>query len=164
MSRTPGVLAAALLALASSPAAAHVDKCDAMGLYANADYENLCKISSPTTQNLWVCVFANPPDIHMTFNKDTPLHVTVRQKGCEGHSNLDGQFPGNLRRAGGQPATVCGVNIDDYLKRLNAVQKMGAAGGKSTVVTALLAAEERGRLDKSLGQTYIDKSKDFGCN
>ncbi|TAX71824.1 hypothetical protein ELI03_08775 [Rhizobium leguminosarum] len=113
-------------------ASARVSTRQALTLYGNAALSGLCTHLSTT--RLWVCELSDSPDIHLTFNADTPLHITVRTQlditvrtpSCEGNSVFDGEWPGKLEIAPGQPNTVCNVKIYDkkdgggYLDRLNA--------------------------------------------
>lgn len=154
-----------VLVAGTTPAIAQVPTCQALSLYGNAFNEKLCKSLSPTTQNLWVCGLADSPDIHTTFNAATALHVTVRNNpappGCEGNSQLAGHWPGGLVIAGGQPAMVCNVNVQNWVNRLNAVNQLPA--GHATLCRAgFLAALAKGA-DPALMQTYLDTCQAIGC-
>jgi hypothetical protein len=163
------LVAGALLALAAAfatPAAAQVPTCEALTLYGNAFNEHLCRSLSPTTQNLWVCdLSGGAPDVHTTFNAGNPLHLTVRNNpsppGCQGNSTLGGNWPGALVIAPGQPAMVCGVSVQNYVNRLNAVVQVPA--GAHTLCTApFIDAIARGA-DPALMQTYINTCGNIGC-
>jgi hypothetical protein len=127
--------------------------CNRVLMYGNAATSGLCRSLSPATQNLWVCELASGPDIHTTFNNSTALHVTVRGSGCEGNSYLAGNW-NNLARQQGQPQTVCGVNIDNYVNRLNAVPL-----AHNTVTSAFTAAQAAGRITPAVATSYIN----LGC-
>ncbi|MGO6846626.1 hypothetical protein [Rhizobium ruizarguesonis] len=106
---------------------ANVATRQALTLYGNAALTGLCRHLS--TNRLWVCELSDNPDIHLTFNADTALHITVRTPSCEGNSVLDGEWPDNLKLAPGQPEKVCNVKIydekeGDYLDRLNALPEI----------------------------------------
>jgi hypothetical protein len=172
--RSFGAAAAVAALLVSSPALAQgpVPICDALSLYANGARTGLCKSLSPTTQNLWVCgLTGEVTDVHTTFNAATALHVTVRVNPgaptCQGNSTLTGVYPampGNLlRRVAGQPAIVCGVSIDNYLLRLNAVPQLPAAPGQNRVQTAMLNALAAGRVTAGDAQTYMNTAVAQGC-
>jgi hypothetical protein len=157
------IAAAAVTALTTAQAGAAVSTCQALSLYANAANTGLCKSVSPTTQNLWVCELAQSPDVHLTFNAGTNLHVTVRKlsPACEGLAQFNGAFPGGLTLA--QPHTICGVNVADYVPRLNAVPQLAAAPNQTLVKTAILAAKNRGRVTDAVAQTYIATATHQGC-
>ena len=158
------IAAAAALSLAgcqTAVAPAAVDRCQALTLYGNAAASGLCRSLSPTSQTLWVCELASSPDVHTTFNGSTNLHITVRMQGCEGYSNLDGAWPGQLRLAG-QPM-ICGVNVQNYGDRLNAQPRMPARPGMTFVRTAFVTAIERSRLAPALAQGYIDLGVQWNC-
>ncbi|QND33877.1 hypothetical protein HB772_17730 [Sinorhizobium meliloti] len=100
----------------------------ALSLYGNAALTGLCRHLGINRQ--WVCELSDSPDIHLTFNAGTALHITVRTPSCEGNSVFDGEWPGNLKIAPGQPDTVCNVKIydekegGDYVDRLNALPEI----------------------------------------
>jgi hypothetical protein len=63
----------ALVVVAQPARAQPVNTCEAITLYGNAANQGLCKSLSPGTQNHWVCdLTAGNPDIHLTFNANTP--------------------------------------------------------------------------------------------
>jgi hypothetical protein len=151
--------AVAFLVVASlaavAPAAAVVPTCAALTLYGNAVNEKLCKTLS--TNNLWVCELTSAqPDVHTTFNLVTPLHLTVRtaNNACQGNSNLNGNFPGALALAGGAANMVCGVNLTNYVARLNAVARMAAAHGSTMCRTAFTTATANGRITAAVNNHY----------
>lgn len=151
---------------AASPAIAQVPTCEALTLYGNAFNEKLCRSLSPTNQNLWVCGLTNDaPDIHTTFNVLTPLHLTVRNNpsppGCTGNSTLAGNWPGNLTIGLGQPAVVCGVNVQNWVDRLNAVNRL-PAGGQTLCRAGFLAALANGA-NPALMQTYLNTCAAQAC-
>lgn len=154
------VIAAAFCGpIAAGPAAAQVPVCRALTLYGNAAADRLCKTLSPTTQNLWVCGLTDGnPDIHTTFNVGTPFHVTVRNNpappGCEGNTNLTAAG-GALAIQAGQPANVCGVDIQSYVNRLNAVPAAPPVVGQSACRAGFLAAQANGRMTPALVATYL---------
>lgn len=97
--------------------------CDALKLYGNAAVAGgLCRALS--TNNLWVCeitgAVGNNPDVHLTFNAATELHVTVRTPTCEGNAYVQGTM-GHFTWVGAAPAPLCNVVVTNYLARLNAV-------------------------------------------
>ncbi len=149
------IAAVATGSLATAQAVAVVPTCQALSLYANAANTGLCKSLSPTTQNLWVCELAQSPDVHLTFNAGTNLHITVRKlsPACEGAAQFNGVFPGGLTLA--QPHSICGVNVANYVPRLNAVAQLPAAPNQPLVKTAILAAKNKGRVTDAVAQTYI---------
>lgn len=154
-----------LLAYASS-AAAQVPTCEALSLYGNAFNQGLCKSLSPTTQNLWVCGLTDgATDVHTTFNAANPLHITVRinpgAPTCQGNSTLTGNWPGALAIAAGQPALICGVNVQTRVDRLNAVNQLPA--GASTLCRAGFLAALAGGADAALMQTYLNTCVATGC-
>jgi hypothetical protein len=161
------VLVLGVVTTAASPASAQVATCEALTLYGNAVSEGLCKILSPGTQNLWVCSLTDAnPDVHTTFNTATDLHLTVRVSpappGCEGNSTLAGNWPGALQIAGGQPAALCNVGLDNYVARLNAVQQM-PAGGQSLCRAPFLAAQAAGKISPALAQSYLNLCTAQAC-
>lgn len=158
------IAGAAVAALTLASAAQAVPTCESLSLYANAANTGLCRSLSPTTQNLWVCELSDNPDIHLTFNAGNNLHITVRKlnPACEGNSQFNGNFPGALTLAA--PAAICGVNIQNYLARLNAVPQMPAAHGQTRVQTAALAAVAARRLTIQVAQTYINTAGPHGQN
>jgi len=171
----------ALAFVDASPAAA-VPVCEALRLYASATESGLCKSLSPAGQNLQVCELSGTnPDIHTTFNAQTPLHITVRVpepvgvrqaaarrpapgghgaaaagKACEGNATFNGNWPGRLGLQ--QNAAICGVNVQSYLARLNAVPDAGAP------IEAFTALQTRGRLSAATANGYISLSRKNNCN
>ncbi|NEI51799.1 hypothetical protein GR217_29565 [Rhizobium leguminosarum] len=92
---------------------------EALTLYGNAALSGLCRHLGINKQ--WVCELSDDPDIDLTFNAATALHITVRTPTCEGNSVLDGEWPANFGIATGQPKKVCNVEIyKNYVDRLNA--------------------------------------------
>ncbi len=161
---TVGMLLASL-ALAT-PAMAQVPTCEALSLYGNAYNEKLCKSLSPTTQNLWVCGLTDGmTDVHSTFNAVNPLHITVRinpgAPTCQGNSTLAGNWPGALTIAVGQPAAICGVNVQSRVDRLNAVNQL-PAGGSTLCRAPFLAALAHGA-DPALMQSYLNTCMAMAC-
>ena len=151
-------MAAAALTMATGAQA--VTTCQALSLYTNAANTGLCRSLGPTTQNLWVCVLADNPDIHLTFNAGTNLHITVRKLNpdgsvrCEGNAQFNGVFPGALALA--QPHLICDVTVASYVPRLNDVAQIAATPNQTFVQTAALAAVAANRLTHTVAQTYID--------
>lgn len=127
--------------------------CNRVLMYGNAAASGLCRSLSPASQNLWVCELSASPDIHTTFNNATALHLTVRSPSCEGNSYLQNNWP-NLARQQGQPQTVCGVSVDNYVARLNAVPQT-----YGTATQAFTAAQNAGRITPAVATSYIN----LGC-
>jgi hypothetical protein len=166
--------AAAVMAalFAGAPAHAQVAICDALSLYANGARTGLCKDLSPTTQNLWVCELTTAnPDIHLTFNANTALHITVRTpRGaptCQGNSTLAGSFPSvqnnPLARAAQQPQIVCSVDVDNYISRLIAVPELAAAHNQNRVQTAILNALAAGKVNQATANSYMATAVNNNC-
>jgi hypothetical protein len=161
------LLVGAVLGLGSQPATAQVPVCQALTLYGNAVFEGLCKSLSPGTQNLWVCAMTTGSrDVHTTFNAATALHLTVRDNpsppGCDQNSTFAGNWPGAIVIAAGQPVTICGVSVTNYVARLNAVNQM--AGGATTLCRApFLAASNSGKISPALAQTYLNLCNAQAC-
>ncbi|MBY3348908.1 hypothetical protein [Rhizobium laguerreae] len=132
----------------------------ALTLYGNAALTGLCRHLS--TNRLWVCELSDNPDIHLTFNADTALHITVRTPSCEGNSVLDGEWPGNLKIAAGQPKNVCNVKIydeeegGDYVNRLNALPEIF-----SECRDSFREASAMNRLNAQTANFYIGKCKRY---
>ncbi len=155
------------------PAAAQVPVCQALTLYGNAASESLCKTLSPGTQNLWVCALGNSgvTDVHTTFNAATALHLTVRDNpappGCEGNSTLAGTWPAGagagLVIAAGQQGTVCQVDLQNYIRRLNAVTRMAPAGGQSLCRSAFLSAGNQNKISQPVMQSYLNLCNQHMC-
>lgn len=165
--RARAAMKCALTLLAIAAPASHawaqaVPVCDGLTLYANAAASRLCKSVGPTTQNLWVCELAQGPDIHLTFNASTALHITVRTQKCEGYATLTGTFHGAapLALAAGQPGMVCGVNVAGYMPRLNAVPRLTP---QPYVTTAMNAAQASRRVTPAVATTYIQTATQRGC-
>lgn len=147
------------LLLAAAPCLAQVPVCDALTMYGNAANSGLCRTLSPTNQNLWVCGLTdNDPDVHTTFNVATALHVTVRTPPgvptCQGNSILAGNWPGALAIAGGQPAMVCNVGIQNWVNRLNAVPQV-PPGATTACRAGFLAANAAGRISVQVMNSYL---------
>ena len=53
---------------------------------------------------------------------------------------MDGTFPGHISIAAGQPRKIQGVDVENYVSRLNQVQQMPAAGGLTVCQTPFNAA------------------------
>lgn len=139
---------------------AQVATCDALKLYGNAVNEGLCKDLSPGNQNLWVCdLTGGSPDIHTTFNAATNLHLTVRHNpappNCQGNSQLTGFWPAGLGIMAGNPVTVCGVGVQNYVNRLNAVNQVPAMPGQSLCRSAFLTAQANGKLSPTKTAQYL---------
>jgi hypothetical protein len=147
--------------------------CDALTLYGNAAASGLCKNLSPTSQMLWVCELTqDDPDVHTTFNLTEPLHVTVRtppgMPTCEGRSNLGGTWTGMtagaLTIAAGEPTTVCGLDIQSWVTRLNGVPlSMVGMTTNPLCKAGFLAAQAAGTLTLSVAQSYLDMCSNQGC-
>lgn len=161
-------LCCALLMAGAAPASAQpVPVCEALTMYGNAVNTGLCRSLSPTTQNLWVCALTDSdPDVHTTFNLATALHVTVRTPPgvptCQGNSTLTGHWPAALAIAGGQPAVICGVGIQNWVNRLNAVPQM-PAGGQTLCTAPFLAAGAAGRISQNTMQSYLNTCNAQAC-
>jgi hypothetical protein len=157
------VLATAICALAAVPfPALAVTNCEGLTLYGNAKNEGLCRTLSPTTQNLWVCGLTDgATDVHVTFNRGTPMHLTVRinpgNPTCEGNTPIGGAFPGALTMPGA-PANICGVDPLNWLTRLNAVAQM-AAGGSTLCEEPFRTMIGNGRMTPADAQTYINQCR-----
>lgn len=153
------LIGSGLSLLIASPAFA-VTTCEGLTLYGNAAVTGLCKTLSPGTQNLWICELANSnPDVHITFNRTTPLHITVRAPACEGNSTLAGNWPGHLTIAPSQPATICNVNLQSYISRLNAVPQTYGCQASFTQAQALR------KITPTIGTSYINlcNARDLQC-
>ncbi|OKO70642.1 hypothetical protein AC629_10215 [Bradyrhizobium sp. NAS80.1] len=145
-----------------------VPVCDALTLYGSAVNSGLCKRLS--TSELWVCELTqNNPDIHMTFNKEFGLHLTVRlpKRSCEGKSELTGNWNERdghtLKLAKGQLPKACEVNLQNYAARLNATTRLNGAGGYSACMTAFQTARSRDRISGQEESFYIDLCKQNNC-
>jgi hypothetical protein len=146
----------AVIATQSALAQAKVSVNSALRLYGNAVNSRLCKRLSPANQNLWVCeLTGSNPDIHLTFNDKTNLHITVRRPGCEGKAWIVGNWPRGLVLNQHEPREICKVNVVNYVKRLNDVRE--ERGCKE----AFLEAKNRGRIDESVANSYIERCKQF---
>ncbi len=157
------IIAAASFAATTSAAAQAVPVCEALTLYGNAAASGLCKSLSPGNQNQKVCELSLNPDIHMTFNAGTRLHFTVRTPRCDRRSNLTGTWPNHLALAPNQPASICNVNVANYIHRLNAVPRLAAAPPNGLAVTAFNAAVQKRRLNQQAAQLYIDLAGQWNC-
>ncbi|WP_420405928.1 hypothetical protein [Nisaea sp.] len=145
------------LAAAPLPALA-VTNCEGFTLYGNAMNQGLCKSLSPATQNLWVCgMTTGSTDVHVTFNRGTPIHLTVRinpgNPTCQGNTPIGGAFPGALTMPGA-PAMICGVSTQNWLARLNAVAQM-PAGGATLCRAPFLAMIGNGKMSPGDANTYL---------
>ncbi|ANP90961.1 hypothetical protein [Rhizobium leguminosarum] len=143
----------------ASETLANVATRQALTLYGNAALTGLCRHLS--TNRLWVCELSDNPDIHLTFNADTALHITVRTPSCEGNSVLDGEWPDNLKLAPGQPKKVCNVKIvdekeGDYLDRLNALPEI-----ISKCEVSFQEAFLKNRLNAETANFYIGQCKRY---
>ena len=178
-------LVPALAFVQASPAAA-VPVCEALRLYASASASGLCKSLSPASQNLQVCELSSAnPDIHTTFNEATPLHITVRvpkaaepkavgvrqaaarrpapggrgalgeESACEGNATFNGNWPGRLGLQ--KNAAICGVNVQSYLARLNAVHDAGDP------IAAFTELQTKGKLSAAVANGYITLAKKNNC-
>jgi hypothetical protein len=82
--------------------------------------------STPNNQNLWVAeISTGNPEIHVTFNKSTQLHLTVRVgTTCDGYVNVGGTFPGHMILLAPLPrdGKICKVSVAPYLARLNGIE------------------------------------------
>jgi hypothetical protein len=140
---------------------------------------------------MMVCELAQGnPDIHLTFQyqhgnpNPSPLHITVgvaAPAACQTHSALAGNWPPPagaaglvIAPAGNQPAgwvrgpLVCqqppgqgGVNIQNYVDRLNAVGPV-AAGAQSACVSAFNAAQAKG-LNPGVAGNFIQACQALAC-
>lgn len=142
--------------------------CSGLGLYGNAAFEGLCKSLSPTTQNLWVCgMTTGITDVHVTFNATTAMHITVRinpaSPTCEGLAYMRGTFPNRFSLSPAQPTVICGVNVADYVARLNAVGAMPAIPGLSACQAAFDEAAGTLRLNSNIAGSYMNSCKKARC-
>lgn len=147
---------------------AQVPTCQALTLYGNAVNSGLCKSLSPTTQNLWVCALTDTnPDVHTTFNAVTALHVTVRQPPvnptCQGNSTLAGAWPAALAIGAGQPNALCGVNIQNWVNRLNAVAQMAPVPPQTACTAPFMAAGGAGRISPAVMNSYLGTCAAQAC-
>lgn len=160
---------AALLMTAASTAFAQVNTCNSLTLYGAAAADGLCKSLSPTSQTHWVCELATGnPDIHLTFNATTSLHLTVRIPGpsgptCEGNSYLAGTFPGKFSIQTGQPATICNVRVQDWVTRLNAVPQVPPPPAAAQCKAGFQKAADLGRITPTISNGYQQKCGDNKC-
>jgi hypothetical protein len=167
LARFGTLFTAALWMTAASTAFAQVNTCNSLTLYGAAAASGLCKSLSPTSQTHWVCeLAAGNPDIHLTFNAATALHLTVRIPGtsgptCEGNSYLAGTFPGKFSIQAGQPATICNVKVQDWVTRLNAVAPIPPQGAQCKA--GFQEAERLGRITASVSNGYQQKCTDNRC-
>lgn len=136
----------------ASQTLAQVATCQGLTLYGNAALSGLCR--SLSTGNHWVCELSDNPDIHLTFNAATPLHITVRTPACEGNAQLAGAWPANLALAPGQPAMICNVNVQNYVARLNAQPQTAAP---PTCQTSFANAQGAQRIDAATSTFYINR-------
>lgn len=165
-------LAAAILAIAALlsafPAQAFVNTGEALTLYGNAaELGTVCINETPSTpskvhsstQNQWVCQLAADPDIHLTFNATTNLHLTVYNAttGCRQLSYLDGTWPRGLTFMAGEPLSLCGVPIATYPAMLNAITSSNGTvlGCKASFV----AAREKLHISATTENRYIERCK-----
>jgi hypothetical protein len=156
MNKSKCIAAAALLALVAcqtadvaAVTAPSPTTCNRVLMYGNAVMSGLCRSLSPAGQNLWVCELSSSPDIHTTVNDEVQLHLTAANGACRQSSYLTGMWP-TLARAAGQPPTVCGVIVDTYVGRLNAVPTT-----YGTVQAAFTAAQAARRLNPSVANSYM---------
>ena len=143
-----------LILLSSQIGTAKVSPCDALTLYGNAAAGGLCKgLGSPA--NHWVCELAKSPDIHATVNAKTALHITVRTQGkkCEGNADLTGAWPAKLALNKAANATVCSVDIGNYVKRLNAVTRPKKT--KTFCEDGFLKAQGNSKLTPKVASDYL---------
>ncbi|MCX7552741.1 hypothetical protein OS175_02520 [Marinicella sp. S1101] len=143
-----------------NPVVAQVNTCQALSFYGNAVNEGLCKGLSPGNQNLWVCdLTGGSPDIHTTFNAVTNLHLTVRNNPappqCQGSSQLTGVWPAGLNIMAGQPNMVCGVSVQNYVDRFNAVNQAAVIPGHSLCESGFLNAQANLRLTPAQTHLYL---------
>jgi hypothetical protein len=167
-SQTPAPKSAIREAPASNEVAlVPVSVCGALTLYGNAVDQGVCLNLSPATQNHWVCELVTTPDIHLTFNKTTDLHVTVRDSRttppCDENSYLTGAFPAQLKIDAGQKKTLCTVPIQPIVDQLNTIPELQPSRSQSKCVEPFAKAVEDLRLSPSLAQTYIDRCKEMSC-
>ncbi|MGO6733546.1 hypothetical protein ELI49_33680 [Rhizobium ruizarguesonis] len=143
----------------ASETLADVPTHQALSLYGNAALTGLCRHLGINKQ--WVCELSDSPDIHLTFNAGTSLHITVRTPSCEGNSVLDGKWPGKLTIAPDQPKKVCNVKIVDekeggYLDRLNALPEI-----ISKCEVSFQEAFLKNRLNAETANFYIGQCKRY---
>lgn len=146
------------IAMTAQPVLAAVPTCDSLTMYGNAVNEGLCKSLSPGTQTNWVCELASSPDIHTTFNASNNLHLTVRDQSCDQNSFWDGTWPKNLKIQKNEPTTICGVSVQSYVDRFNAVKRVEVPNGSRETMCrqAFLTAERNGKITPSLMQSYLN--------
>lgn len=135
---------AALSGALAQPPPTPAEVCSWLTMYGNSVADRLCKTVSMhanLNQGQLVCELTNPGgvDMHTTFNYQTRLHLTVRkhQLGQDGNSYLAGVWlgqppagppvPPGVARVAGQPAQVLGVDVDNYVARLNSQTRRAGA-------------------------------------
>ncbi|MET0403501.1 MAG: hypothetical protein ABW123_13905 [Cystobacter sp.] len=159
-----------LMAITLGPTAAmaQVPVCSALTLYGNAVNSGLCK--SLSTNNLWVCdLTGSQPDVHSTFNATTALHITVRtaNNACEGNATLGGNWLGGpnagLTIAKGQPTKICGVDVQNYVKRFNDQKRMAAIQGSTLCKTAFQTAQNNGKISPTVANFYLGLCTNSSC-
>ncbi|MGY4364235.1 hypothetical protein ACVW1A_000300 [Bradyrhizobium sp. LB1.3] len=147
--------AAALAFTTSASAVAPI--CDALTLYGSAANSGLCK--GLGMGNHWVCELTQKnPDIHLTFNETTELHITVRQPNCEAKSDLTGAWNAEGHTLNGQPSMTCNVNVQNYVDRLNAQPGMEGAGRRACIA-AFSTAASNGRISFEAQSFFINPCK-----
>lgn len=163
--RPMSVVAVAVVMLLSVGVARAMNVCQALTLYGNATVTGLCK--SISMNNLWVCeLTAAQPDVHLTFNAQTVLHLTVRtqQKACDQNTNILGNFPGAMNAL---PAhqVLCGVNVDNYIARLNAVPQLAVGTNNQATLcrTAIQQALNNLKITQPIYNFYIGQCQANNC-
>lgn len=167
LTHTMIVLAMLAGAAGVSTARAQVPTCDALRLYGNAAESGLCRQLTPAGQQHLVCELADHPDIHLTFNDRTALHVTVREQGgnrnCEGNSYLTGMWPASLGIRAGDPNTVCGVGIQQWVDQLNNVGVAQPSGKQTPCTAAFIAAGNTGNISQKQVSDYKQLCGRYRC-
>jgi hypothetical protein len=148
------LLAAALIPLSTTASIAQVATCNALTMYGWGSTSGTFSSLSPFGQNLKVAeISTGNPEIHLTFNAATNLHVTVRSgTTCEGNTDLGGAFPGALTNpVPPGRATICNVTITTYLQRLNGIPQGAPVGARSACESGFL----RSRLSQAQITGYV---------
>ncbi len=122
--------------------------------------------STPNNMNLWVAeISSGNPEIHVTFNRTTPLHLTVRAgTTCEGYVNIGGTFPGNMTLINPPGSgTICNVTLTTYLARLNAINATPPLPHPLPVNACIAGFNKQTKLSQAAKGAYLQRCGDPTC-
>jgi hypothetical protein len=153
-------------------ASSKAEMCSYLSMYGNGLYFGQChQLSIPNAHNQWVCELQGAPDVHTTFNASTDFHITVKkpeaddQQACDEHSYLTGLWVsgnGSIALAGDQQGVLCGVSVQPFIDKLNAILAV-PFDNSSACKAGFLNASIQDKISIGDAQKYMNLCQRYAC-